>query len=113
VADVLADVKPYNSSIGAGIFYFDSAHFARRRTLPEARFEILQKMSWTGGVRLHSSIRQIPNPAFQLEFTGHSCRELAVTNSLHLAGYPELTRSHGRLIADSSWFSNWGSAPNN
>jgi hypothetical protein len=61
LADVLADVKPYNSSIDAraicDIFHLDSAHFPRHGTLPETSFEILQKVRRTRGVGFHASVR--------------------------------------------------------
>jgi hypothetical protein len=47
VADVLADVKPFNSNIGVrglrDIFHFDAAYVSGGRALTEPRFEILQK----------------------------------------------------------------------
>ena len=55
-ADRLADVKPYNSSIYARIFYFDTANLPRRRTLAKPSFEILQQLGRARGVRLHAPV---------------------------------------------------------
>jgi hypothetical protein len=53
---MLADVKPFNSSIGSGIFYFDSTNFPGRRSLAKPSLEILQKVRGTRGVRLHPPV---------------------------------------------------------
>src|SRR5690242_20471031 len=98
VADVLADVKPFNSSIGVPVFHLDAAHFPGRGTQAKPRLEIFEKMDRTRGVGLHASIRQVANPALQLELPGHARRELAITDALHLTRYPILTRSHTYLM---------------
>ena len=85
---MLADVKPFNSSIDARIFHFDAAHFPGQRTLPQPRFEILQVMRRTRGVGLHAPVRQIANPALQPKLPRDAHREIAVADALDLSRIP-------------------------
>jgi hypothetical protein len=109
LADVLADVKPFNSSIEVRVtpdlFDLDATHLPSRRTLAESSFKILQATDWTCGVSFHASIREVANPAPQSEFASNAGGEKAITHALHLPGYPELARRCIRLAHASICYS--------